>query len=306
MVEISYGLFLHDGYATVECQALVTEVNAVTIVGGSFELAFANAVLNELVLNAVYTVLAEANVDNVVTGVVISPTGKNVSLIGVALHYVRNRFEDLLVYAGQSVNVAGIVDSCQRSFGNLFNYLVNRTIQASAELVFEVSDLSVSFSKTCAVFVAVFSNGANGNNGSAPVGLVELVSSGKKCFADNLGAAPRVGVVRDSNCAEVETEGEVLSDVEFLGKAGADRNHTVVDVVPSEVATILRIFSESPVETTTSVNISVVNAAGTVATPPVSEVQHNVERRTEIVQFGLVVLIVVHRFVCTNTHLNVV
>ena len=48
-----------DCHGAVECEALVTEVNTVAVVGGGVELSIAYTIFNELVLNGVDTVFAE-------------------------------------------------------------------------------------------------------------------------------------------------------------------------------------------------------------------------------------------------------
>jgi len=52
------------------------------------------------------------------------------------------------------------------------------------------------------------------------------------------------------------------------------------------------VFGECPVEVTTTVEVSVVDATRTIAAPPVGEVQHNVERGAEVVLVGFPVLTV--------------
>ena len=126
--------------------------------------------------------------------------------------------------------------------------------------------------------------------------VVEFVGGGEEGFTDELGATPFILVVGDCLAAEVETESEVTGDVEFLGDTAADADHTVVLVFPFNIAVAFEEFGECPVETTTGIEVCVVNAAGTVATPPVGEVDHYVKGGTSIVDFGLVVLAVLDGF----------
>ena len=96
-------------------------------------------------------------------------------------------------------------------------------------------------------------------------------------------------------CAEIETKGEALGDIEFLGNAGTDSEHFVVGVVPLEVTPVVvfcigMVFGalgHRPIESSTGIEICIVDAFGVIAAPPVGEVYHNVEGRSDVVYFGL-------------------
>ncbi len=225
--------------------------------------------------------MTETYVDGVVTGVVVGPSGEDILLGGVGLHYVGNRLKHLAVNGGQTVNVAGVVDGGEGVFHNL-GFLYG-TRQACLQLGFEVGDTCIGGLEACAVLVAVFCGRTNGHDGSAPFGFVKLVGSGKKSLAGNESLAPLVGVVGDGVGTDVKTESEVLGDVELVNDTCVETDNAVVAVFILERAVVLLLFGKSPVEVTAAIEVCVVNATGTIAAPPVGEVQHHGERRAEVV-----------------------
>ena len=100
-------------------------------------------------------------------------------------------------------------------------------------------------------------------------------------------------MVLDGGSAEVETEGEVLAEVEFLSDTGAESDNLIVCVLPLEVV-VVAVFGalcKRPVVGTTGIEVCVVDTVGLIAAPPVGEVDHHVEARADVVHLGLLVAI---------------
>ena len=168
-----------DSHGTVERYILLATVIEVAIVDSHVKLTSVNTIVEEALLDAVCTSVTQTGVDGVSTGVVISPAGNDILLVGVRLHHLRNSLEHLAVHVGQARNVDGIVDGCKRSVVD--NSLSLRTAQAVLELTFEIVDAGVGSLQTGLESVAVVEDLGidNGNDGSAPVVLAEFISHAK-------------------------------------------------------------------------------------------------------------------------------
>ena len=147
-----FGFF--DGGSAAEGCVLVTEVYEVGVVNLDIELRLGHAFADELFLDTVYAVPAQALVDFVITGIVVCPSGDDVLLVGVVLHYAGYCFKQAYVLLCQTEDVDGVVDGGQRSF---FDHgLGNGLVEAILELVFKVFDAVVGGLEACTVCIAVF------------------------------------------------------------------------------------------------------------------------------------------------------
>lgn len=77
-----FGFF--DGGSAAEGCVLVTEVYEVGVVNLDIELRLGHAFADELFLDTVYAVPAQALVDFVITGIVVCPSGDDVLLSGLS------------------------------------------------------------------------------------------------------------------------------------------------------------------------------------------------------------------------------
>ena len=222
-----------DGDCAVKSHILFTKVAEAAVVGGGGELRGGNAILHELLVNAIDTGLAQTDVNLLGAGVVVGPTGEYIVGLAVRLHYFGDSAENVAVFAGQAAYTNGIVDGGK---GSLFGFnLFNRTVEAVAELRFEVGDAGIGGRQTGAEFVAVFGFGANGYNGSRPAGGVEVVGQTQICLKRAVGTVVRghaVNVAVKTAETEVEIEVEVLVEAERVDKACAYGKDAVAAVVP--------------------------------------------------------------------------
>jgi len=222
-----------DGDCTVESNTLFAEVAEVTVVGGNGELACGNTVALEELADAFCTVLAESHVDAFGTGVVISPTGEDVLLVAVGLHHVSDSLDNALVLAAKTRNTDGIVNGSEGS-RRCFNGL-DGTAEAVLDLSFEVGDAGIGGSKTCAECVAVLGLGANGNDGSVPFAVLEVVGNADECFESAVLLVPAFATVIleavETGEAEVERKGNLLAYVERVDKTGTESNEVAACVL---------------------------------------------------------------------------
>jgi len=204
---------------------------------------------------------------------------------------VGNCFEHVVVFASEAVNVDGIVDGCKRSLsGSFLNF--NRTVQAIAELLFEVGDASIGSGEASAESVAVFSRRTYGNNGVIPVGLAEEEVEAEVSLNVEVCAVFRRNLcvfhTVDGRSAEVELKLNTLAEVERVDKTGTECEQSVVTVVVAVALTVGEIlFGKSPVAACTCIEGEVVDTAGLVTAEEVGEVGHEVEYRTYFSLVGL-------------------
>ena len=158
-----------DGNGAVERSGLGTIVGQLAIVDFSLQTVVSDTPLNELVLNGCYTALTQANIDLVVTSVVVSPTGEQVVAI-LVLHNLCNGFNNIALYAQNLGAVDGEVNSCKGSFGSTVRIYSRLLFQTLAQLILEISNLAVGIvqvsnqSVALSIGVPVFrANGGNGN-----------------------------------------------------------------------------------------------------------------------------------------------
>ena len=276
-----------DSNGAVQGYEFFAEVAEVTVVGGSGNLRSGYACLEKLFFDTGHAVFAEADVDGVGTGVVISPTGEDELLVGGVLHYESDGLEDVDVLAGEAGNADGIVDGGQ---GTLLNGSgnFNRTVEASTELSLEVGDAGIGSGEACAEGVTVFGFGVNGNDGYGPFGLAEVVGQAEVGgYVDIVAVEVCLVYIRHTfhgSCAEVEGDGKVLGDVELVDKTGAKVDEVILSVDPL----VLVVTALGDEYTAAGIEDSVVDATGMVAAPPVGEVDEHVALRSEALHFLLV------------------
>ena len=180
-------LVADDGDGAAQRSALRTKVciGTVAVVDLSVQTVVSHTLLDESVLDSSNTVLAEASVDLVVTSVVVGPTGEGVALVLVE-HDITHSVDNVVLDTNDLRNVDGEVNDSQRSLSvNGLTGIGNGFVKASLELTLEVSDLAVGSSQTSSQCVALsigaLVRGANGNDGSSPLSLVELIAQTKEC-----------------------------------------------------------------------------------------------------------------------------
>ncbi len=99
-----------------------------------------------------------------------------------------------------------------------------------------------------------------------------------------------VGVIGVETCANVKVESHLAAEVEVVDETYATGEVVITATLPA-VTTVSCVIvgSVNPVVTYAGIKDTVVDTAGTIAAPPVGEVQHCVELSTELVALVLVI-----------------
>ena len=90
-------LLLSDGHATVKSDELLTIGVEVLVVDCCLKLRSGNAIADELLLNAVGTIVTQTHVVGIGSGVVVGIASEHITLVGVRLHDVGDSTENVAV-----------------------------------------------------------------------------------------------------------------------------------------------------------------------------------------------------------------